>query len=288
MAGVSLVLVDIESPDGAMLPDMLVQGIDPARSNAVSRDPDFLSSLGPGTIIAPDYFGVDGYGWTDGSEVTVSVNGKSLPLEVRLTSFDGHPIVALPALERLASTAPPTGLWIRLDDDAASDRVIDDVYGLAEQQGVRVSIGSGNDYRESLLDALNVMLHVVTGLLAVAIVIAIVGVGNTLSLSMIERTRESALLRTLGFTRRQLRATLAIEGVLIAGIGGLIGIVTGIVYGWIGALTLIGNEWDVAFRVPIGWLMTTIVIAILTGLLASVLPARRAVREDPITALAET
>ncbi len=214
----------------------------------------------------------------------MSVTGASLPLEVRLASFEGDPIVTLGDLDTLAPSSPLTGLWIRLDDDAASDRVIDDVYGLAEQQGVRVAIGGGNDYRESLLDALDVMLYVVTGLLAVAIVI--VGVGNTLSLSMIERTRESGLLRTLGFTRRQLRETVAIEGVLIAGIGGLIGIVTGIVYGWIGALTLIGNEWDVAFRVPVGWLLAT--IAILTGLLASVLPARRAVREDPITALAET
>ncbi len=220
----------------------------------------------------------------------MSVTGASLPLEVRLASFEGDPIVTLGDLDTLAPSSPLTGLWIRLDDDAASDRVIDDVYGLAEQQGVRVAIGGGNDYRESLLDALDVMLYVVTGLLAVAIVIAIVGVGvgNTLSLSMIERTRESALLRTLGFTRRQLRETLAIEGVLIAGIGSLIGIVTGIVYGWIGALTLIGNEWDVAFRVPVGWLLATIAIAILSGLLASVLPARRAVREDPITALAET
>ncbi|MDQ3542089.1 MAG: FtsX-like permease family protein, partial [Chloroflexota bacterium] len=182
------------------------------------------------------------------------MTGASLPLEVRLASFEGDPIVTLGDLDTLAPSSPLTGLWIRLDDAAASDRVIADVYGLAEQQGVRVAIGGGNDYRESLLDALDVMLYVVTGLLAVAIVIAIVGVGvgNTLSLSMIERTRESALLRTLGFTRRQLRETVAIEGVLIAGIGGLIGIVTGIVYGWIGALTLIGNEWDVAFRVPVG------------------------------------
>lgn len=99
----------------------------------------------------------------------------------------------------------------------------------------------------------------------------------------------TATIRQVIAQRRRLSAvTLAIEGVLIAGIGGLAGTVTGVVFGWIGALTLIGNEWDVAFRVPVGWLLATIAIAILTGLLASVLPARRAVREEPIVALAET
>lgn len=220
--------------------------------------------------------------------MTLSVNGISLSLEVRLASFEGDPIVVLSDLNQFAPTSPPTGLWIRLDDDATAEAVIEDVYGIAEQQGILVSIGGGNDYRESLFDALDVMLYVVTGLLAMAIVVAIVGVGNTLSLSMIERTRESALLRMLGFTRGQLRVMLAMEGVLIAGIGGLIGIVTGVVFGWIGALTLIGDEWVVTFRLPVGWLLVTIAIAIVTGLLASVLPARHAVREDPIVALAET
>jgi putative ABC transport system permease protein len=288
VTGVSRVLVDIQSPDGVMLPDMIVQGIDPAGGNAVSRDPDLLAPLGPGTIIAPDYFGAEGYGWTDGSDVTLSVNGTSLSLDARLASFEGDAIVALSDLDRLAPSSPLTGLWIRLEDDADANVVMDRIYDIADQQGVRVSIGGGSTYRATLLNALDILLYVVTGLLAVAIVIAIVGVGNTLSLSMIERTRESALLRTLGFTRRQLRLMVAVEGVLIAGIGGLLGMVIGTIFGWIGALTLIGDAWAVALRVPIGWLIATIAIAILTGLLASVLPARRAVREDPIVALAET
>ncbi|MDQ3542090.1 MAG: hypothetical protein M3440_15540 [Chloroflexota bacterium] len=66
VTGVSRVLVDIESPDGVMLPDMIVQGMDPVGGNAVSRDPGFLAGLGPGTIVAPEYFGEGGYG--DGRE----------------------------------------------------------------------------------------------------------------------------------------------------------------------------------------------------------------------------
>lgn len=57
VTGVSRALVDIQSPDGVMLPDMIVQGIDPAGGNAVSRDPGFLAGLGPGTIVAPTYLG---------------------------------------------------------------------------------------------------------------------------------------------------------------------------------------------------------------------------------------
>lgn len=287
VAGVSQMTVDIKTPAGGMQPQLTVQGMDPVAANAVSRDPDLLAGFQPGTIVAPDYIS-EPYGWSNGSDIALSVDGASLPLEVRVASFEGNPIVALSDLDRLVPSSPLTGLWIRLEDDADADAVVDRIYDIADQQGVRVSIGGGSTYRATLLDALDVLLYVVTGLLAVAIVIAIVGVGNTLSLSMIERTRESALLRTLGFTRKQLRLMVAVEGVLIAGIGGLLGVVIGTIFGWIGALTLIGDAWAVALRVPIGWLLTTIGIAILTGLLASVLPARRAVREDPIVALAET
>ncbi len=80
---------------------------------------------------------------------------------------------------------------------------------------------------------------------------------------------------------------LAIEGVLIALVGAAIGIILGTIYGMVGALTLLGNAWGVSFAVPPGRLALIVVIAILAGLLASVLPARSAVRTSPVAALAK-
>ncbi|NTW40265.1 MAG: ABC transporter permease, partial [Cellulomonadaceae bacterium] len=130
------------------------------------------------------------------------------------------------------------------------------------------------------------LLAVVVGLLAVAVVIALVGVANTLSLSVIERRRESATLRAIGLTRRQLRGTLAIEGLLVAGVGAVAGAALGTVYGWAGARTLLGQVSPVGLTVPWRDLALVILVALAAGLLASVLPARHAVRTPPVEALA--
>ena len=83
------------------------------------------------------------------------------------------------------------------------------------------------------------------GLLAVAVVIALIGVTNTLSLSVIERTRESATLRAIGLWKEQLRGMLAVEGMLIAGVGAMLGILLGLLFGWAGATTALSIMGEV-------------------------------------------
>jgi len=137
------------------------------------------------------------------------------------------------------------------------------------------------------------MLLVVTGLLAVSVLIALIGVANTLSLSTIERTRENSLMRALGLTRRGLRTMLATEAVLIAGIAALLGSALGVFYGWMGAESLLGNlvaEGSAAGRlVPtVPWLelAAVVAVAVVAGLLASAGPSRRAARLSPVEGLA--
>lgn len=124
---------------------------------------------------------------------------------------------------------------------------------------------------------IDTMLLVVTGLLAVSVLIALIGVVNTLSLSTIERTRENSLMSALGLTRRGLRGMLAIEAVLIAGIAAVLGSALGVFHGWMGAESLLGNlaaEGSAAGRlVPtVPWLELAVVVAVVVvaGLLASV------------------
>jgi putative ABC transport system permease protein len=117
-------------------------------------------------------------------------------------------------------------------------------------------------------------------------VIALIGVGNTLALSVVERRQENGLLRALGLTRGQLRGVLAWEAVLIAGIAAVLGVLLGGAYGLIGAVSVLGQVGDIVLAVP--WLQVTAIIAVATlaGLLASVLPARRAARTSPVAAIA--
>ncbi|WP_461165024.1 FtsX-like permease family protein [Arthrobacter sp. R4-81] len=96
-------------------------------------------------------------------------------------------------------------------------------------------------------EIMDALLLVVTGLLGVAVVIALMGVASTLSLSVLERIRENSLLPALGLTLGQLRGMLAIEAVLVAGVAAG-GTVLGIVYSWLGAKSALGSVADVSWE----------------------------------------
>ena len=117
--------------------------------------------------------------------------------------------------------------------------------------------------------------------------IALIGVANTLSLSVIERTRESATLRAIGMTRGQLRRSLAVEALLLSLVAGVVGVVLGTLFGWLGSYMVFSLYGKTVF--PFEWGMNGIVlvVAAIAALLASVFPARRAVKTPPVEALAE-
>ena len=122
------------------------------------------------------------------------------------------------------------------------------------------------------------MMMLLVGLIAVAVLIALVGVANTLSLSVIERTRESATLRAIGMTRGQLRRSLAVEALLISLVSGISGVLLGTLFGWLGAYVVFSMY---------GINGIVLAVAAVAALLASVFPARRAVSTPPVEALAE-
>ncbi|WP_019483041.1 FtsX-like permease family protein [Arthrobacter sp. TB 23] len=178
-------------------------------------------------------------------------------------------------------------LWLKLDDslDAAG------VTGLRSEivEALRVSeyqVNGAAIERVSFNEIIDVILLVVTALLAVAVLIALIGVANTLSLSVLERTRESSLLRALGLTRGQLRGMLAVEAVLIAGVAAAFGCLLGVVYGWLGVQSALGAITPVTPSIPWAQLVGVVAVAVVAALLASVLPARRAARLSPVEGLA--
>lgn len=141
-----------------------------------------------------------------------------------------------------------------------------------------------------LNQVLDVMLIVLTGLLGVAVVIALVGVSNTLGLSVIERQRESALLRALGMQRAGLRWMLLVEALALVGVGVLVGLLAGMFFGWLGvssALLMIPGE-SVQLHYAIDPLYTAglIGVCLAAAVLASLLPGQRAASAPPTEALA--
>ena len=141
---------------------------------------------------------------------------------------------------------------------------------------------SAAELREEFTRAIDTVLMVFGGLLALAVVIALFGIANTLTLSVVERTRESALLRALGLTRRQLRRMLSVEALVMAVIGALTGVVLGVVFGWASTRAMADST---VFAVPYLQIAGFMLLAGAAGMLAAVLPARRAARASIVESL---
>jgi putative ABC transport system permease protein len=142
-------------------------------------------------------------------------------------------------------------------------------------------------YVDSVTEGVNMMLGLVYVMLALAIVIALMGIANTLSLSIHERTRELGLLRAVGETRRQLRSMIRWESVIIAVFGTLGGLGLGVFLGW--GLVQAASTGELAvevFEAPTAQLTIVLVVGAIAGVLAGLRPARRAARLDVLQAIA--
>ncbi|WP_323793460.1 ABC transporter permease [Nocardioides sp.] len=163
-----------------------------------------------------------------------------------------------------------TGMQDRLDDALADQPIVTalDQEAFAAEQRAQI-------------DQFVLFIYALLGL---ALLIAVLGIVNTLALSVIERTREVGLLRAIGVTRRQLRWMITLESVVISSLGAVLGVVLGIGFG-LALLTAVRDEGLDVIAVPFGQVGVFLVLSIVIGVLASVLPARRAARLDVLEAI---
>ena len=260
--------------------DVEVIGV-PESARAVMRNDEVLSTLRPGVLVPgeaqppqglTDGVRVDVIGPRGTRSLTVAVD-KRLGFAYTMTSGDSS---------ALGGEARKDTLLLRLTDGADLTATLGKVAALA--RGAHATVGRSAPQREKVHQIITAL---VAGLLAMSVLIALVGVGNTLALSVHERRRESALLRALGVTRGQVKGMLALEGLLLAGVGTVLGVPLGVAYGLAGARGLPGlSDIPSSIVVPVGPLGAVGGVALLAGLIASVLPGRRAARVAPAAAIA--
>ncbi|MGW3424266.1 FtsX-like permease family protein [Streptomyces phaeochromogenes] len=141
------------------------------------------------------------------------------------------------------------------------------------------------DYKKLIHDQIAVLLYLVYALLGLAIVIAVLGVVNTLALSVVERTREIGLLRAIGLARRQLRRMIRLESVVIAVFGAVLGLALGLVWG-VCVQQVLALQGMKAFAIPWTTLVAVVVGSAVVGIVAALLPALRASRMNVLAAIA--
>lgn len=219
-------------------------------------------------------------------EVTITVGGRERTLDVRTGGGWGRSgIVSAATLASLDPDPTPSAIWVRAADGADAEDLRGDLAALAGAAGAGLDGGYSNRAWVDL--QVDILTGAVVGLLAIAIVIALVGIANTLGLSVLERGRENALLRAMGLTRTQLRRAMAAEGLLLSAVATFLGTALGLLFAWVGVKVLIGTVVDGAgLTVPVLQVATVGLVAALAGLAACVVPARKAARVTPAAGLA--
>ncbi|MBI2239125.1 MAG: FtsX-like permease family protein, partial [Actinobacteria bacterium] len=148
-----------------------------------------------------------------------------------------------------------------------------------------VEVDDQAQFKEKQAGFIDQLLALVSALLGLAIVIALFGIVNTLGLSIFERTRELGLLRAVGMTRRQVRSMVRWESVIIAVLGAVLGAVIGVLFGWAMQRALV-DQGVTELSIPAGQLGLYVALSALAGVLAAVLPARRAAGLNVLEAIA--
>lgn len=185
----------------------------------------------------------------------------------------------------------PAGVILKMDMEKTPTEIMEDIQDLSTLAPAdSLAETGGVTFTASINLTLKVLMTILLSLLGVSALVALVGVANTLSLSVVDRKRENALLRAVGFTQKQIRAMLLTEGMLI-GLGALIvGIALSILFSWfvMQCMPFTGFISSKDIHVQIPWLWLGIIILVTEGFcfLASVLPGRQAAKASPVAALA--
>ncbi|CAM3670425.1 ABC transporter permease [Nocardiopsis rhodophaea] len=244
-----------------------------------------LADLGPGKVVLSEDMVSGGLGVGDTYTLETEKGERSFEI-VAVTKESAQMFGAILDKEDFAADFPKIKdnqrVSVKGADDAESDEVRNAVYAAVDDDPT-LQVTSLSQMKKQFDDMLDTAFLAIAAMLGLAIVIAVFGIANTMALSVLERTRESALLRALGLSRGQLRRMLSLEAVLLCLIGAGVGIGLGVLFGWAaGASSFRG----MLFALPAGQIAVFIAVAVVAGLLASVLPGRKAAQTSITGALA--
>ncbi len=198
-------------------------------------------------------------------------------------SVPANYLVSLDTFEQAGLAPLDSFLFVEKTEAADADAVRADVDEILKDLPT-VTLQDPGEFAEQQKEQIDFFLNIIYALLGLAVIIAILGIVNTLALSVIERTREIGLLRAVGLSRRQLRRMVRLESVIVAVLGAVLGVLMGVAFG-IALQRAIADEGIDVLAIPWDRLLVFVGLAALVGVLAAVLPARRAARLDVLRAI---
>jgi putative ABC transport system permease protein len=264
-------------------------GVEPGRFDSViplAMVEGSLADVGPGSLAVSGNVEDIAIGDT----VTVTHAGESVELTVA-SVFERTPVLGnvdyvldLGTMATLGVPELDALTYVTADGTVP----LDEVQASLDASVADVPVVTVNDqagYAEQLRGPVDQLLFIIYALLGLAVVIAVLGIVNTLALSVIERTREIGLLRAVGLSRRQLRRMIRLESVVIAVLGAALGVGLGIAFGVAVQRSLVDEGFEV-LRIPVTQLGAFVLLAAVVGVLAAWWPGRRAANLDVLEAIA--
>ena len=241
-----------------------------------------LDDFGPGSVIVSA-------AWEEsvgvGDTITLGTSGHEFEVVAVVENspvFYGFAMVPEDYEQVVPESTGDSTVMVRGSDSATPAELREAVHSTTEAHPT-LSITSMSEMRQEFDQMLEVAFYAIAAMLGLAVVIAVFGISNTMALSVLERTRESALLRALGLKGSQLRRMLGVEAILLCLIGAGTGVVLGALFGWAAMASVLPQ---VILGFPVGQVAVFLAIAVLAGVVASLLPARRAARTSITGALA--
>jgi len=246
-----------------------------------------LLALKPGTV-ALSAAAAERGGYRIGSSLPLKFQGGTVRVRVvavfgRTGLLGSNYLVTPDTLVKGGLRPLDTLLFVTTSRSAATGAVRRDVERIIRDLPT-VTVQDPAQVAEQQRSQINTFLYFIDALLGLALIVAVLGIVNTLALSVIERTREVGLLRAVGLSRAQLRRMVRLEAVIIAVLGAALGVAMGLVFG-IALQRAISDQGIDVLSIPWLQLVVYVVVAALAGVLAAVLPARRAARLDVLQAI---
>ena len=290
VTAIGIAQANLKLPNGDT-PNAFMSGIDTATFEDV-----FTARMAEGklTDLTDDGIVVDASiakdrGLEIGDEIeVVSSTGQSKTVKVEALSNEpallGQWTVSRASIDELSTEPSDYQLGVLTEPNTNQDTVKADIKQVLKDYPT-MKVQDREEFTSGIVQSISQLLFVIYVLLLVSIIIALIGIANTLSLSIHERTRELGLLRAMGMTRNQLRSSVRWEATIVALMGTVIGIALGIGLSYV-MVRALKSQGITEFAVPVGGMIAVVVFGAVLGIVASIFPARRAAKLNVLDAIA--
>ncbi|MFE6826773.1 ABC transporter permease [Streptomyces sp. NPDC057690] len=243
--------------------------------------------VGGGQVVVDDAT-AESHGWKAGSSFTVNYeDGKKQQLTVSGV-YEGNELIEGILLDNAALTphlAEPADMRVMVKTSGGTSDATKDRLEKALGANPAIKVQSKQDLSDEVAKMFTLMLNMLYGLLAMAVIVAVLGVINTLAMSVFERSQEIGMLRAIGLDRRSVKRMVRLESLVISLFGGVLGIGLGVFFGW-AAGELLGTSMP-TYELVVPWarMAVFLLLAAGVGILAALWPARRASRLNMLAAI---